>query len=207
MKKIPTIFRREFIDRNTVKIYPEVIEGYEDVLKYGTATVKWDGSCCAVINGRFYKRYDAKNGKPVPEGAIKCQENPDPVTGHLPCWVEVDEDNPADKWFVEAYNNSFYTIESRFITDYNGISGQLIDGTYEAVGEHFNGNPYRYRNDRLIPHGIDEIYVPRNFEDIKYYLEHHNIEGIVFWYDGEPKAKIKRSDFGFEWNSKRGGGK
>lgn len=28
------------------------------------------------------------------------------------------------------------------------------------------------------------------------------MEGIVFWKDGEPKCKIKRSDFGFPWNSK-----
>lgn len=25
------------------------------------------------------------------------------------------------------------------------------------------------------------------------------IEGIVFWKDGEPLCKIKRTDFGFEW--------
>ena len=24
-------------------------------------------------------------------------------------------------------------------------------------------------------------------------------EGIVFWKDGEPRCKIKRSDFGFTW--------
>ena len=30
----------------------------------------------------------------------------------------------------------------------------------------------------------------------------NNIEGIVFWYNNEPKAKIKRTDFGFKWNSK-----
>ena len=37
------------------------------------------------------------------------------------------------------------------------------------------------------------------------YLKEHYIEGIVFWKDGEPGCKIKRSDFGFEWN--RGGGR
>ena len=162
------------------------------------ATVKIDGSCCAIINGEFYKRYDAKNGKPVPNGAIKCQEEADPITGHLPCWVKVDKDNPADKWFYEAYKNTSCVVE-------NGISRYsftLPDGTYEAVGEHFQSNPYHLIGDTLIPHGREIIDVERTFEGIKKYLSENYIEGIVFWKDGEPKCKIKRSDFGFEWNKK-----
>ena len=31
------------------------------------------------------------------------------------------------------------------------------------------------------------------------YEKDPNEEGIVFWKDGEPQCKIKRSDFGFEW--------
>ena len=91
MKKIPTIFKREFEGKNIVRVLPEITEGLENVLKYGIATRKYDGACCAVINGEFYKRYDAKNGKPVPEGAIPCQLSPDPVTGHFPHWVPVSE--------------------------------------------------------------------------------------------------------------------
>ena len=44
--------------------------------------------------------------------------------------------------------------------------------------------------------------VPRSFIGIKDYLSQHNIEGIVFWKDGIPQCKIKRSDFGFSWNKK-----
>ena len=59
-----------------VKALPEVNEGLEWVLtdKDVIATIKWDGSACAIINGELYKRYDArvKYGKTVPEGAIKC---------------------------------------------------------------------------------------------------------------------------------------
>ncbi len=32
-----------------------------------------------------------------------------------------------------------------------------------------------------------------------YYLENQYIEGIVFWKDGQPQCKIKRSDFAFPW--------
>lgn len=198
MRKIPTIFKREFEGGHVVRVLPEVTEGLEYVLKYGIATVKFDGACCAVINGKFYKRYDAKNGRPVPEGAISCQLSPDPVTGHFPHWVPVSENDPADKWFVEAYRHTLRIIDAGFTRD-----GGLVDGTYEAVGRHFNGNPYRIECEYLIPHGADYIKVGRTFEDIRKYLEQNKIEGIVFWMFGQPAAKIKRSDFGFEW----GGGK
>lgn len=157
---------------------------------------------CAIIDGEFYKRYDAKNGKPVPEGAIKCQEEADPVTGHLPCWVKVDPNDPADKWFVNAKNNNDSPVHVFY-------RAQLGDRTYEAVGKHFNSNPYNMEHDILIPHGTDVITNElgpdwsRTFEGIKKYLEENYIEGIVFWKDGEPKCKIKRSDFGFSWGKGR----
>lgn len=194
MKKIPTLFKREFEGHNIVRVLPELSdESLRWVLEgEGTATVKIDGSCCAIIDGVFYKRYDAKNGKPIPNGAIKCQEEADPVTGHLPCWVKVNENNPDDKWFIEAEKNVNY------------VSTQLAEfRTYEAVGKHFNGNPYNLDYDTLIPHGTRVIEVERTFEGIKKYLEENYIEGIVFWKDGEPQCKIKRSDFGFEWATKK----
>lgn len=196
MKKIPTLFKREFDEKThkIINVLPEVTEGMEWVLNgEGAATVKFDGSCCAIINGEFYKRYDAKKGKPVPEGAIKCQEEADPITGHLPCWVKVDIGNPSDKWFVNAYNN----------TSFGYVYPKTIRyATYEAIGKHFNGNPYNLDDDILERHGERIIEVERTFEGIKKYLEENYIEGIVFWKDGEPKCKIKRSDFGFEWKSK-----
>ena len=198
MKKIPTLFKREFEGHNIVNILPELSdESLRWVLNgEGIATVKWDGSCCAIIDGKFYVRYDAKNGKPVPKGAIKCQEEADPITGHLPCWLPYDENNKGQKWFGEAYK--FVLLKA----DEWG----LADGTYEAIGKHFNGNPYNLDYDTLIPHGvdiIDTIELSRTFEGIRDYLKQHYIEGIVFWKDGEPKCKIKRTDFGFEWQPKR----
>lgn len=194
MKKIPTLFKREYIDHCVVRTLPIVTPGMEWVLAgEGLATEQLDGSCCAIIDGVFYKRYDAKNGKPVPECAIKCQDEPDPITGHLPCWVKVDKKNPADKWFLEAYYfTSMWTNQ--------GLA--LEDGTYEAIGRHFSGNPYKVNEDYIVRHGISPIDVERSFEGIKKYLAEHYIYGIVFWKDGEPKCKIKRSDFGLEWNKK-----
>lgn len=186
MKKIPTLFERQFENHKVVGITDKVSPGMEWVLNGGgEATVKIDGACCAIIGGVFYKRYDAKKGKTHPSGSIPCCD-PDPVTGHWPHWVPVDFENPGDKWFVAAYKNA----------------PEKQDGTYEAIGPHFQGNPYSLAEDILEPHGSQKITVGRSFAEIRNYLSKTNIEGIVFWKDGEPKCKIKRSDFGFEWPAK-----
>lgn len=188
MKKIPTLFEREYENHRVKNILPVVTKGMEWVLDgEGVATVKFDGSCCAIINGELYKRFDAKKGRKIPNGAIPCCD-PDPVTGHYPHWVKVDPERSGDKWFVEAFNNTPFVVPR--------------DGTYEAIGEHFQGNPYKLTHDILVRHGSAKIEVPRSFEGIKKFLQNNYIEGIVFWKDGEPQCKIKRTDFGFEWNGK-----
>ena len=192
MKKIPTLYKREFdTNGNKVPISNEFTnEICKEAFLYGIPTIKFDGSCCAVIDGKFYRRYDAKKGKPIPIGAIKCQEKADEITGHLPCWVRVREDNPSDKWLIKALDN---TLE---------ILGEVENGTYEAVGKHFNANPYNLFYDTLIKHPESQIFhLERTFNGVKDYLEKHEIEGIVFWLNNEPICKIKRSDFGFKWKS------
>jgi hypothetical protein len=193
MKKIPTLFVRKFENHKVIGITDEITPGCEEAFKRGRATVKADGSCCAVIDGELYKRYDAKKGKTPPEGAIPCCD-PDPVTGHWPHWVKVDKDNPADKWFVEAYNKYF-------------SNAAVFDGTFEAVGPHFNGNPHELGYDSLYRHGSLEIDVDRDFESVSDYLNAHREEGLVFWLDDEPVCKIKRTDFGYEWPIKNKGEK
>lgn len=192
MKKIPTLFVRKFENHKIVDITDEITPGCEEAFLHGKATVKYDGACCAIINGELYKRYDAKAGKTPPEGAIACCD-PDPITGHWPHWVKIDVENPRpdEKWFVNAWE-----LSTEFAT--------LNDGTYEAIGPHFNGNPYNKNFDNLIPHGWQEVNVYRDFESIRYVLERCNMEGIVFWLNGEPVCKIKRTDFGFEWPIKKG---
>ena len=188
MKKIPTLFKREFENHKVVKILPEVTDGFEWVLNgEGEATIKWDGSCCAVINGELYKRYDAKKGKKPPEGAIPCCD-PDPVTGHHPHWLKCNRNNPSDKWFFEAMDYTASTIDI-----------PIPDQTYEAVGKHFNGNPYGLDYDKLIPHGKHHVYPVRTFDGIREWLECNHSEGIVFWKDDQPQCKIKCTDFGLKW--------
>lgn len=192
MKKIPTLFVREYDERGNVKgVTEEVAAGMEWVLAGdGEATEKVDGSACAIINGELYKRFDAKEGRAIPDGAIPCQEKPDPYTGHWPHWVKVDPASKGDKWFARAYENTPWCRE---------------DGTYEAVGVHFQGNPYGLDADFLEKHGRIKIKdCPRTFEGIREWLRLHEVEGIVFWKDGEPRCKIKRTDFGFPWPIREG---
>lgn len=188
MKKIPTLFTRVFENHKIVDILPEITPGCEEAFLNGKATVKVDGACCAIIDGKFYKRYDAKKGKKPPVGAIPC-DDPDPVTGHWPHWVEVNPADPGDKWFLRAARN--YAMDNEVF--------DLEPGTYEAVGKHFNGNPYGIDHDTLIKHGRFEVIVERDFDSIKAWLETHNEEGLVFWLNGEPVCKIKRTDFGLKW--------
>ena len=187
MKKIPTLFTRIYEGHKIVGIKDEITPGCEDAFKNGIATIKVDGSCCAIINGKFYKRYDAKKGRKPPEGAIPCCD-PDPVTGHWPHWVEV-ADSSSDHWFMAALNNSIKM----------GMDPEIESGIYEAIGPHFNGNPYNLSEDKLVKHGMELVYVKRDFESISNWLNENPVEGLVFWLNGEPICKIKRSDFGFEW--------
>ena len=187
MKKIPTMFIREFQGHKIVGIKNEFTSPEcEQALINGRPTIKFDGACCMIDDSsKLWIRYDAKPGRKVPEGAVPCCD-PDPVTGHWPHWVPADANPDGYKWYTKAFEKM--AIKK--------------PGTYEAVGKHFNGNPYCLETDFLIRHGSatsglrdDE----RSFEGIKEYLNEIPIEGIVFWVDGEPVCKIKRTDFGYEW--------
>ena len=197
MKKIPSLFIRESNEDNTKNSINQVTPGCEWVLDgEGVATEKYDGTCCLIEQGKLYRRYDAKRGKVPPKDAIPCQPEPDPITGHWPHWVPVKENNPDDKWYIEAFKK----VEEQSLL----YGKYIIDGTYELCGPHFLGNPYNLDFDIFYKHG-DKVLedVPRTFEGIKDYLKNHYIEGIVFHRGNGEMCKIKRTDFGFEWKNKR----
>ena len=77
MKKIPSLFKRDYEGNRLV--YPEVVEGCEWVLAgEGVASRKWDGTACLVQDGKLYKRYDAKQGKP--DRPVMAPPQPDQVS-------------------------------------------------------------------------------------------------------------------------------
>lgn len=189
MKKIPSLFVRDY--DHTRLVYDAVVPGCEWVLAgEGVATVKFDGTCCMVRDGKLYKRFELKRGRPAPANFEPAQE-PDYITGDTPGWIPVG-DGPEDKWHWEAYRQNFYR--------YNG--------TWELIGPKVQGNPYGVDQHFLVAHGsvaVDDC--PRDYEGIRAYLQTRPIEGFVWWRDpADPncdKAKVKRRDFGFEWPSKQ----
>ena len=200
MKKMPTLFKRDFSSGSPV-LTREVTPGFEWVLcGEGDATIKIDGAACMVMDGHLYKRYDVKFRKKrtVPTGAIPCEDYPDPVTGHWPHWVKVNPTAPEDKWFVEAMRNTSHS--TAFFADDNLFANFLAEGTYEAVGKHFNGNPYGLDFDTLVRHGLWTVDVGRTYEEIREFLTFNLVEGLVFWRNGEPCCKIRRTDFGLTWS-------
>ena len=134
--------------------------------------------------GVLYKRYDVKKGRSVPEDAIPCEPHANEHTGHWPHRVKVGN-NPEDRWFNEAFKN---------------LNKGIPDGTFELVGEKVNGGKDKIDGYNLIRHGTARLFkCPTDFEGLKVYLEHENIEGIVWHHPDGRMVKIKKRDFGFKW--------
>ena len=196
MKKIKSLFVRHFDDKHNVTTINEVVKGYEWVLNgEGVATRKFDGTCTLIENGMISRRFDCKKGRTPPIGFVPTSD-PDPITGHWPGWVRIDKFNPKgdEKFFVEAYINTFGSIDAI-----------PVDGTYELCGPKINSNPEKLDKHIFIKHGDDVLVdVPRDFDGIRNFLKTHYIEGIVFHRKNKTNdmCKIKRVDFGFEWNGK-----
>lgn len=179
MRKIPSLFIRDFT--LPCPATHEITPGCEWVTQgEGVPTRKWDGTCCLIEGGKFYKRYDAKRGKIPPAGFIPAQD-PDCNTGHWPGWVLVG-DGPEDRWHREAIERD----------------PGLLDGTYELIGPKVQGNPEGVDGEhRLVRHdqdGFDGIC--RSYDEVFDYLKTSDIEGIVWHHPDGRMVKVKKSDFG-----------
>lgn len=192
MKKIISLFQRNYEGDRQVR--DEVTPGAEWVIAgEGVATRKWDGCCCMIRGGEFFRRFESKNGKQAPAGFEPAQE-PDPITGDVPGWVPVGI-GPEDKWFRAAYDHS--------------LGASLPDGTYEAIGQHFQGNAECRTVDMLTPHGkciLEDV--PRTFDALREYLLHAVtvvpcFEGIVWHHPDGRMVKIKARDFGYKCKKAR----
>jgi hypothetical protein len=173
----------------------QVTPGCEWVINgEGVATRKWDGTAVLFMNGKWFKRYDAKHGKTPPPDFFEAQPEPDPITGHWPGWVPVVDDYKVDKYIVEAIWN--FTCAGP-----DPVEGQ----TYEAVGPQINGDRDKWPNHMLKQHGADKLMkgfrFTHTFDGLREYLEKTmpGIEGIVFHHPDGRMCKVKRSDFGLKW--------
>tara|TARA_Y100000310_G_scaffold341165_2_gene439430 strand:+ start:297 stop:842 length:546 start_codon:yes stop_codon:yes gene_type:complete len=177
MRKIISLFERDY--EGNRKVFNSVVNGAEWVVNgEGIATVKFDGTCCLVKNGKLFKRYEVKKDKTPPNDFIPA-DNVDKNTGKQQGWRPVGDGN-EDKYHREAF------------------IGNEVDGTYELCGEKIQGNPEKITGHKLIPHGKEILNdVPRDFEGIKEYLKDKNIEGIVWHHSDGRMVKIKKRDFDY----------
>ena len=212
MMKISTVFTRgdDGLVRDEVDPRAEVVLSGRCI-----ATKKFDGSCCLFHGGMLWKRRMLKVERPegegilsqiailpfgggdggltelvrplnLPENFIAAQDVvwQDDDTGRIPGWVPVGDD-PEDQWHREALNASDVLRE--------GV-------TYELLGPAVQGNKQCLSSHILTRHGMFSLMnAPIDFAGLREYLEDFPMEGIVWWLDDEPVAKIKRRDFGLEW--------
>lgn len=185
MKKIPTLFVRDFNSR-PAHVTPEVTPGCEWVLNgEGTSTRKWDGTCMMLAqSGDWWARREVKQGKMPPPRFVAVQH--DGETGKTTGWEPVAQTGWA-KLHAEAVANS----------------GDVKPGTYELLGPKVNGNPDDFATHILLPHGwapfsvrLDVETAPRNFDGLRNWLnERPQYEGIVWHHPDGRMAKLKRRDF------------
>lgn len=208
MKKIISLFKRDY--EGTRQVINKVVEGAEWVIAgEGTATIKYDGTCCMIRDSVLYKRYDRRltksnarrlkrdksyvpaveDYKPIPEGWQAAEPRPNQHTGHWPGWVLVG-DGPEDKWHREAADN--------FFGDYGEPPP---DNTYELVGPKIQGNPYNLDDHYLFLHGKPFFteQPPRSYEGLREWFINNIVEGIVWHHPDGRMVKIKRRDFGYDW--------
>lgn len=178
MKKIPTIFERDWEgDRSRVLDKPHPDCGWVFAGE-GSATRKMDGTCCLIRGGKLYKRRELRDGDDVPADFEEADH--DAGTGKTVGWVLVG-DGPEDRWHKAAFAEE----------------PNWPDGTYELVGPKVQGNPERWPGHQLIRHGsIHEDDVPRTFAQLQLWLTGQDLEGIVFHHPDGRMAKIKLRDFG-----------
>ena len=183
MQKMPTIFMRDEVSRGKALARDEINPLAQWVFDgEGIAYIKWDGTCCAVMDGKFYRRLNLKQGKPKPEGWVHWSGEGD--SGHG--WPPVT-DHPQDAMHRDAW-------------DLGG--GEFPDGTYELIGPRIQRNPHGVSKNLLIPHvspsyerGIPVV----SFDAIRNLLAEEIEEGFVWHHPDGRMAKIKRRDFGLPW--------
>ena len=87
MRKIPTLFERDWTDpRRPIVDEPNPACAWVFAGE-GSATRKWDGTCCMVRAGRLWKRRELRDGEAEPAGFEVEQR--DAETGNSVGWVPV----------------------------------------------------------------------------------------------------------------------
>jgi len=178
VKKIPTLYVRNPLDRRHV-IPGDVTPGCEWVLDgQGTPTRKYDGTCMRKRQGQWSARREVKPGKAIPEGFEEAHF--DRVTGKRFGWVPIEQ-SPFVAYWREAV----------------ATGGDLPEGTYELCGPNINGNPERFPALALMLHEGAMHLGPDDADPLELIeiCRKEGYEGIVWHHqDREMMAKLKVRD-------------
>ncbi|MEU6725547.1 hypothetical protein ABZ917_17710 [Nonomuraea wenchangensis] len=186
MKKIPTLFLRDW-DGNPKHVTREPNPECAWVFAgEGEPTVKWDGTCVKLDeDGAWWARREVKRGKADPPSLVLVEE--DQETGKRVGWEPIEQSGFA-RYHAEAVAGSGH---------------EFAPGTYELLGPKVNGNPDRFAGHVLMRHGWaplgireDAKTAPRDYDGLAAWLAERPYEGVVWHHpDGVRFAKIKRRDF------------
>jgi hypothetical protein len=179
MRKIPTLFVRDFTRDNGKYVTDEVTSGCEWVMAgEGTATRKYDGTCVMFDGSEWWARREVKAGKTPPQG-FRLEEH-DETTGKTVGWEPIEQ-SPFVKSWREA------------------MTGTESVGTYELCGPKVQGNPEDYKTHTLVRHGDAERVGPppgEEFNPKELVREAGDLgyEGIVWHHPDGRMAKLKVRD-------------
>lgn len=183
MKKIPTLFVRDFERDNGRYVTGEVTPGCEWVLAgEGVATRKYDGTCVMLDDqGTWWARREVKPGKRMP--GIYLPIETDEATGKTVGWEPIAQ-SPFAKFHAEA------------------LDALGDPGTYELIGPKINGNPERRERHALIAHSwatrFGSDWALGSFDEIRGSVlelaDELGCEGIVWHQPDGRMAKIKARD-------------
>lgn len=187
MKKIPTVFERDEVDRRYVTDRPNpacawVFHGE------GVPTWKYDGTCVRLTHeGLWWARREVKPGKAAPANYVPVEL--DEASGKTVGWEPIGQSAFA-KYHAEAVAAQDKAT---------GITGWPV-GTYELVGEKVNSNRERVTGHALWAHAAADVLEdgPRTFDGIRERvldLGAKGVEGIVYHHPDGRMAKIKARDF------------
>ena len=190
MKKIPTIFVRDFAN-NPSRVTDEVnIEAKWVFNGEGIATRKVDGTCVLIRAGKLLKRREIREGQTPPPNFEQASDV-DSNTGKLMGWTPVG-DGPEDRYLREAFADWSQKMK--------GHPQEFDTFTAEFLGPKSQGNVEKVSSHMFLPHAWNEQYpdCPRYFNELREWLNGKDIEGIVWHHPDGRMAKVKLKDFGLK---------
>jgi hypothetical protein len=191
VKKIPTLFVRDFEQENGQYVTDQVTPGCEWVLAgVGTPTRKYDGTCVLFDGEKWWARREVKPGKEAPPNFAPIDH--DDETGKTVGWEPIEQSG-----FAKFHAEVLASEEAEKASNGRAVAWHV--GTYELIGPKINGNPEGWGNHDLIYHAWAAV-VPdlseRTFDALRYHLTTgYPDEGIVWHHPDGRMAKLKVRDF------------